>query len=225
MKLRLEDKKLSIELRRQGKTYSEIRAIIPNLPRGTLSGWLRNVKLTKEEETRLKKHLQEIISNAWVKSAWTKKKEKQKRIKKIIEEAKKEYPLLSKNPLFLIGLTLYWAEGGKKQEVFQFSNSDPYAVKAILKWLIKICKIPKERIKFRIFIHKIYAHENCEEFWSNVTGIPITNFQKTIYKPTLHKLKKNLEYKGCVQIRVSKSEFFWKIMGWLQNLIEEFRLK
>jgi len=225
MKLRLEDKYLAIALRRQGKTFSEIRAIIPNLSKGTLSGWLKNVKLTKEEETRLKKHLQEVIGNAWVKAAWTKRKKKRERIKEILEKAKKEYSSLFKNRLFLIGLVLYWAEGNRKTESFQFTNSDPAAIKAMLRWLTKVCKIPKEEIRFRIFIHKIYAHENCEKFWSKVARIPINNFQKTIYKPTPHKLKKNLEYKGCVQIRVFKSEFFWKVMGWLQNLIEEFRLK
>lgn len=225
MKLRLEEKKLTIELRRQGKTYSEIMAIIPNLSKGTLSGWLKNVKLTKEEETRLKKRLQEKISKAWVKSAWTKKKKRQKRIEKIIREAKKEYIFLSKNPLFLIGLILYWAEGGRKQELFSFSNSDPSAVKAMIRWLTEIFKIPKREIKFRIFIHKIYAHENCEKFWSKITGIPIANFQKTIYKPTPHKLKKNPEYKGCVQVRIYKKGFFWKVRGWIQKLIEEFHFK
>lgn len=123
-----------------------------------------------------------------------------------------------------MGLVLYWAEGGKKTEYFQFSNSDPAAVKAAMRWLIKICEIPKEEIKFRVFIHKIYAHEDCEKFWSEIADIPVENFEKTIYKPTPHKLKKNLNYKGCVQIRVLKSELFWKVTCWVQELIKEFGL-
>ena len=225
MKLRLEDKRKAIELRIQGKTFHEIRSNIPNLAKSTLSGWLRNVKLTKEQQERLRKNIEKVTYNARVKAAWTKKKEKQKRIKKILEEAGKEYSLLSKNPLFLVGLVLYWAEGGRKSEVFQFTNSDPSAVKAMLRWLNKICKIPKEKINFRIYIHKIYAYENCEAFWSKITGIPISNFQKTIYKPTPHKIKKNLGYKGRVQIRVFKIDLFWKVMGWIQKLIEEFHFK
>jgi len=225
MKLRLEDKRKSIELRIQGKSFREIRSIIPNLPKSTLSGWLRDVKLTSEQKRKLKRNIEKITYNARVKSAWTKKKKRQERIEKIIKEAKKEYICLSKNPLFLIGLILYWAEGGRKQELFSFSNSDPAAVKAMIKWLTGVFKIPKKEIKFRIFIHKIYAHENCEEFWSKITGIPVANFQKTIYKPTPHKLKKNLEYKGCVQVRIYKTEFFWKVMGWIQKLVEEFQFK
>jgi hypothetical protein len=224
MKLRLEDKKLAIELRRQGKTYSEIMAIVSNLPKGTLSGWLKNVKLTKEEERRLKKRLQEKISKAWVKATWTKKKKKEERIKKILKEAEKEYIFLSKNPLFRLGVALYWTEGGRKSEMFQFSNSDPHIITAMIRWLTKVCNIPIEKIKFRIYIHKIYAHEHCEEFWSKITGIPVSKFYKTVYKPTPHKLKRNPDYKGCAQIRILKTDFYWKVIGWIQKLIKEHHL-
>jgi hypothetical protein len=83
-----------------------------------------------------------------------------------------------------------------------------------MRWLTKICKIPKEKIKIRVFIHKIYANENCEKYWSQITGIPISKFQKTIYKPTPHKIKRNLDYKGCIQIRMGGVELFRKVMGW-----------
>jgi len=152
-------------------------------------------------------------------------KKKQERIQRIIRIAEKEYYHLSKNPLFLIGLILYWVEGSRKHEAFQFTNSDPSAIKAMIKWLTEIHKIPNEKIKFRVYIHKIYAHENCEKFWSNITDIPVKNFQKTIYKPTPHKIKKNQDYKGCVQIRVFNTEFFWKVMGWIQMLVKEFQFK
>lgn len=218
MKIRLEEKKRAIELRIQGKTYREILSLIPNLSKSTLSGWLRNVKLTNEQEEKLRKNIERITYNAKVKSAWLKREEKLKRIERIFEEAEREYSLLSKNPLFLIGVILYWAEGSKKSEIFQFSNSDPDAIKAMIKWLTEICKIPKEEIKIRVYIHKVYAHEKCEEFWSQITGIPLSRFYKTIYKPTPHKLKKNPNYKGCVQIRVLKTEFFWKVMGWIEKL-------
>jgi len=225
MKLRLEDKRKAIELRIRGKTYKEIRAIIPNLPKSTLSGWLRNVRLTKEQGARLKKHLQEITYNARIKTAWTKKKKKQERIQKIFEEAKKEYPLLSKNPFFLIGLTLYWAEGSKSSECVQFSNSDPRLIKIMMKWFRKICKIPEEKIKTHIYIHRVYRKENCEKFWSKVTNIPLSRFGKTTLKPTPHKIKKNLDYKGVCRIDISDVNLLRKIIGWQQALYEIFEKK
>lgn len=224
MKMRLKDKNKAIHLRAQGKSYSEIISSIPNLSKSTLSGWIRNIKFSPEQEQNLKKHIEEITHNAREKSAWIKKEKRRERIQKIIEGAGKEYFYLSKNPFFLICLSLYWAEGNKKTEHFQFTNSDPHAIKAIMRWLIKTCKIPKNEIKFRLYMHRIYAHENCEKFWSEITDIPVSRFQKTIFKPTPHKIKKNINYKGCVQLRVLKSAFHWRVMGWMQKLIKEYRL-
>ncbi len=224
MKMRLEDKRKAIELRIQGKTYREIQFLIPNLPKATISNWLSNLRLTPIQEKVLKKHLKEVNYSAKVKSAWVKKEAKKERIKKYFHEAEKEYITLSKNPFFLICLSLYWAEGNKKTEFFQFTNSDPRAIKAIMRWLITLCGIPKKDIKFRLYMHKIYAHENPEKFWSKITKIPISDFQKTIFKETPHKIKKNIDYKGCVQLRVFKTGFYWKMVGWIQLLIKEYEL-
>ena len=59
-----------------------------------------------------------------------------------------------------------------------------------MRWLRKICKISEDEIKIRLYTHKIFLNENYEKFWSEITAIPISNFQKTIYKDTPHKSKK-----------------------------------
>src|SRR3989338_1588761 len=177
MKLRLENKNKAINLRIQGKTYSEIRSIILNLSKSTLSGWLKGIKLTPKQNELLRRNLEKVNYNARAKAGWTKKAKKKERIKAIFEQAEKDYFSLKNNNLFLIGLSLYWAEGNKKTEMFQFTNSDPEAIKIAIKWLIDICLIPKDKIKIRLYMHKIYAHENCEKFWSKVTKIPYNKFQ------------------------------------------------
>lgn len=224
MKLRLEDKRKAIEFRIKGKTFSEIRSIIPNLPKSTLSGWLRDVKLTKKQRKLLLKNIKRVTYNARVKAGWTRRIKNEERTRDFISEAEKEFASFSKNSLALIGIVLYWAEGGRKSSYFQFTNSDPVIIKTIMKWLREFCKIAEEKMKIRIYIHKIYAHEKCENFWSKVTSIPISHFQRTIYKPTPHRIKKNLDYKGCVQIRVLNTEFFRKIMGWQKGMIKYFHL-
>jgi len=221
MKLRLEDKNRAIDLRIQGKTYSEIRSKISNLSKSTLSGWLSKMRLTPKQSELLKGNLERINYNARVKAGWTKKAKKREKIRVIFQQAENEYQNLKNNNLFLIGLSLYWAEGNKKTEMFQFTNSDPEAIKIVIKWLVEIYLIPKEKIKIRLYIHKVYAHENCEKFWSKTTGIPYQKFQKTIYKPTAHKMKKNPDYKGCIQLRVLKTDFYWKVMGLIKALIND----
>ena len=224
MKLRLNDKKIALKLRSQGKTYGEILSVIPNLPKSTLSGWLKNIELTPQQESKLKKHLKLVLYRGQAKSALVKRKEREKRIKNIRKEAREEYIKLSKTPFFLVGLVFYWAEGSKKSKFFQFTNSDPIAIKTMLRWLRKTCKIPEKEIRLGIQIHKIYADENCEKFWAKISGIPSRNFLKTTYKPTPHKIKRNPDYKGCVHLRIYRTAFFLKVMEWLQNLIKEYKL-
>ncbi len=226
MKLRLEDKKKAISLRIEGKTYKEIMSIIPNLPKSTLSCWLRNVKLTKSQEKILAKNVKKIDYNARAKASWTRRQRNLARSKRIASLAKKESKKLLKNPLFLAGVVFYWAEGARKNaSYFSFSNSDPDVIKIMMDWLVKFNKIPKDKIKIRLFIHKIYALENCEGYWSKITGIPASHFLKTIYKPTPHKIKKNINYKGCVQIRVYNADFFKKMKGWKDGVVDLLNIK
>ena len=205
MKLRLGDKRRAIELRIQGKTYSEIRSVIPDLSKSTLSHWLSNVKLTPEQEKRLRRNIEKITYNARAKTAWSKKQKRIAQTRYIIEQAKEELPSLLKSHLFLMGLSLYWAEGSKANGCIQFANSDPQLIKIMMQWFRKVCRVPEEKIRVHIYIHRIYSHENCEEFWSKITGVPVSRFGKTTYKPTPHKIKKNLDYKGVCRIEIGRA--------------------
>lgn len=222
MRMRLEDKRTAIDFRIEGKSYREIRSLIPNLSKSTLSNWLRNVILTKEQEKRLKSNIENIVLSARAKSAWTNRQKNLERTKIIFEEAKKELPSLVKNPLFLIGLSLYWAEGSKTSNCVQFSNSDSRLIKIMLRWFKEICNIPNEKMKIHIYIHEIYKHENCEQFWSKVTNVPVSRFGKTTYKASPHKIKKNLNYKGVCRVDISNVNLLKRIFGWQQGVATMF---
>ena len=43
-----------IELRKTGKTYTEIRKLYP-VPKGTLSDWLKNIKIPKKSREEMEK--------------------------------------------------------------------------------------------------------------------------------------------------------------------------
>lgn len=223
MKLRLEDKNKAIELRQKGYSYNEIRGLIPNVSKGTLSGWLKHILLTSVQKRRILAKIRIGSEQARAKGAWTNKRKAIDRINNIQKEARKEFPVLLKNNLFLTGLSLYWAEGAKTNGRFQFINSDPEMMKIILKWVRKIFRISDNDILVRLYIHEIYKKENCEQFWSKITKIKEDKFQRTIYKPTKHLIKKNINYKGCCRIELRGSELFWKITKWREMLIQYYK--
>lgn len=218
--MRIEDRNKAIELRKQGKSYNEIRGIISNLSKGTLSVWLRDIDLTKEQQIALKKRAKTKCDKGRLKGAETNKNKRINSILKIKNEAKLEFSVLAKDPLFITGLVLYWAEGAKTQERFQFINSDYRIIKIMIDWLEKTCKIHRNEVKYRLYIHKVYAQEDCEKFWAEIIGVSEKNFKKSVYKPTPHKIKKNLKYKGCLRMEYGGVDFFRKVMGWQEALNE-----
>lgn len=222
MKIRLEDKRKAIELRQLGYSYNEIVEKIPNLSKSTLSCWLRTIELTDAQKNRILQKIEEASISARIKGSWANKEKAIKRIECLQKEAESEYKELLKNPLFTSGLSLYWAEGSKKSKRFQFINSDPSMIKFMMGWLRNIFCIKDEEITIRLYLHRIYENEDCELFWEKITNIPKTKFLKTIYKPTVHNVKKNLEYKGCCRIEIKGSKLFWKICKWQEMLARNF---
>ena len=110
--MKTSEKIRAINLRKQGKSYNEILNEIA-VSKSTLSIWLRNIPLRKEQQERLTVHLrQENIKRL----ATKRKKYNQRKRRENIKQATFEFKNLFKNQLFLIGLMLYWAEGDKSEK-------------------------------------------------------------------------------------------------------------
>jgi len=221
--MRLQDRIKAIKLRKQGYTYSQIIKRISNLSKSTLSGWMKKIQLTERQKIKIFSQIKKARRKAALKGSWANREKAIKRISLLQSKAEKEFPKLIQNPLFLIGLTLYWAEGSRTNRCFQFINSDPQIIYVMMTWLRKIGKIKNDDIRIRIYIHKIYKNQKCESFWSEVIKIPKRKFLKTIYKPTPHTIKRNPNYKGCCRIDVNGSELFWKVLKWEELIYKKFK--
>ncbi len=202
MRSRVQDKIQVIALRMQGFSYSEIQQQIP-VSKGLLSGWLKYVKLTTEQERQLLLRLKERSKKGVANAVAVNIEKRKKRELDAYEKAKGIYFLHRTDPVFVAGVCLYWAEGSKRTSCFQFVNSDPEMVTFMVNWVQKYLHIPKEKIALRVLTHADFAEEKYEDFWSKTTGIPLEQFKKTSYKPNKHGIfKKNPEYRGCVRVEL-----------------------
>jgi len=225
---KIEEKEKAIKLRKQGKTYSEILSIVP-VAKSTLAIWLQSVNLSKKEkqEFTIAKRL------ASIRGGQAKKKQRIEKQNKLFLEAKSSIKTLSRYEFFLIGVCLYWAEGTKEKEYHPgsgvaFSNMDPKMIILFLKWLDKICKIPKDMIGFEIMVHESHQErlDEVRRFWSKTTGFPISSFSQVYLKRT--KIKKTNrrnvgeKYNGVLKIKVKKSSnLVRKIASWSESIFEE----
>lgn len=207
----------------QGFSYSEIMKEIP-VSKSTLFGWLRHINLTNEQKVVLAAHIEQNKGLARVKASESNTKRRIQREGLTKEKADQYYVEHSSSRDFIIGLTLYWAEGTKKDTTWSFINSDPEMVSFMYKWMLHYLSISQNKIRVRLFIHEPYKEDNLEVFWSKLLNIPLDSMQKTIYKATLHTVKKNASYKGCVRIYVTGIEYLRTVIHWKEALVNSLKV-
>lgn len=178
---KVQEKNKAIELRHRGMSYKDILNVL-TVSKSSLSLWLKDLPLTEEEKVLLRHRKDSNISRGRIKSATANRKNRLLREKEQFLLAQEEFDIFKVNPLFLTGIGLYWAEGSKRDNTFQFTNSDPEMITFMIRWCTKYLGISVQFVACHLYLHQPYAHEHCEEYWAKTSGIPLENFRKTVYK-------------------------------------------
>lgn len=221
MNINVQLKNKAIELRKKGLSYREIMGEL-NIAKSTVSYWLRDIQLTEKQNIDLRNRLTDKISRGRLQTSIALRAKRMVRENKVFKEAEEEFKRFVKDPFFCIGVSLYWAEGAKKNSYFAFVNSDPNMLVFMVKWIKKYLVSDASLLKYRLFIHTPYKEENLEEFWAKLLGIQAKSFHRTIYKPTPHLIKKNLAYKGCFRVDITRIDVLRKVVAWQKLLIQYY---
>ncbi|MDP2789207.1 MAG: helix-turn-helix domain-containing protein [bacterium] len=218
--MKFTEKILALKLRKSGLSYSKILEKI-KVSKSTLSIWLREIELTSEQKSRLLNKMDQVR----YKVAKRKVADRKKRTKEIIINAKKEISSLKEDPLFFVGLALYWAEGAKNPvETVKFANSDEKMILLIMRWFRKICRVPERKFKIHIHMHTLHFRKNTIKYWSEVTGIPTTQFYRPYTKSTSLGQRRNILYNGTCSIIIHDKSLFRRILGWKLGMQNYFNI-
>ncbi len=178
----------AIELRLQGKSYSEIKEAL-GISKSTLHYWLRDYPLSDKQIRALRDWNPRRIENF-------RKTMQGKRIARqeaAYQRVKKDIGRLNKRDLFIVGFFLYWGEGFKTSTAeVGFANTDPSMVRCFIKWLEGL-GIPKEKLRIRLHLYSDMDREKYEVFWSHTLKIPRKQFQKPYIKESK---REAVKYKG-----------------------------
>ena len=219
------DKIDAIKLRKTGLSYNDISRKL-NVPKSTLSYWLKNIKLSARAVKKLESQGLQRGRLALIARNKLQTKLAAERALTIRIESAKQVPVLMKNKLFIIGIALYWAEGykkgaeGSKWKSVDFANSDPDMIKIMMLFFRKICKVPEEKFKIQLIAHPNINIDQTVIYWSKLTGIPKTQFIKTctsISKYSQNKRNKKSLTHGTIHIRINDVKLFFQIIGWLDG--------
>ncbi len=101
----------------------------------------------------------------------------------------------------------------------EVTNTNPLIVKIFLDFLRESINVPNEKIHAQIQIHKGDNQKEIELFWSKVTDIPMSQFNKTIIREKGNKPEKT---KGTFKVRLYDKATFQKLENLLTLELKEF---
>lgn len=222
--MKMEAKKKAIQLRKEGKTYSEILNIVP-VAKSTLSEWLKSVQLAKPQKQRITRKKKE----AALRGAQARRHTRVSEVQMLERSGLVEVGKISARELWLIGVALYWAEGSKQYEHspstgIMFANSDSRMVLVFLKWLGEM-KIPASAIFFELYVHETRKSEAqmFKRWWARELKVPSSRINRIYFKKGNPKTnRKNIAdlYHGLIRIKVNSSTTLnRRISGWVHGIV------
>ena len=193
----------AIALRKQGYSYEEIHQIT-GIAQGTCSYYLANITLDAAAQDTLnnKRNKGRYVGIAAIKQKRTDRKKKmQARAKKVVQAIQ-----LTKEQAKIYAALLYWAEGGKTLNYFDFANSSGAMVRTFILLMRKGYLIDEKKLTAIIHRHE-YHDEMLKKYWVAVTDIPLDHFCQSYVKPHTG-VRKREGYKGCIHVRYSDIEIW-----------------
>ncbi|MEK7659444.1 MAG: hypothetical protein AAB338_02205 [Patescibacteria group bacterium] len=213
------DRREAIKLRLRGKTYTFIKDYL-NVSKGTLSYWLKNIKLTKSQIENIKRSSTERRIENYIN---TRREKRVKIFESYLKNERRNLLPLSKKDYLIAGLFLYLGEGEKSNWwTTSISNTNPSIIKFSVFWLTKVLKVKKSRVRIHLHLYKDMDIEKEMNFWSKLTGISKKQFRKPYIKKTS---SKNIDYHtfghGTCRILVEDTKLKNKVISAIRIMLEE----
>ena len=204
----------AIKLRKEGFSIGKIECRL-GIPRSTLSGWLKDIKLSKKQKEELTRNWRHALVKARKKAVLWHNAQKEKRLKLAKEQALKTVGVIDitdKKILELVLAILYMGEGTKKKVETSMGNSDPLILKFFLAALKRIYDFDLKKIKCQLSLRADQNPEEMKRFWSKKLGVPINNFGYVNLDKRTIGSKTYPSYKGVCYVRCGNVAIQRKLM-------------
>lgn len=168
------------ELRTQGLTFHEIIEEL-HVPKSTLSGWVADIQHPNHIYFTDRKTWLSQFQRAGVAKLRQKKTD---RIALAVADVKLEIADLHITPQTkkaMLG-ALYWCEGTKVYGTLTFANTDARLILLFITLLRDCYELDETKLRVRLHLHYYHREQEVRRFWSELLGIPESQFQKTYRK-------------------------------------------
>jgi hypothetical protein len=209
-----------VKLRKKGLSYREIEKT-HHISKDTIRRWCKSVILNPQQIKHLNEKQELGRQKAVIQAVQSKKRKVIQAQQLATSIGVSQIGPLSEREEFLIGVSLYFAEGSKTGSGVEFTNSDPESVKFMVNWFQKYCEVDKQKIKFSLWLHENLDETKSIIYWSQLLQVAPKQFGKTFFaknKIESKKGRKNIHIYGIIKARFYSVEKLRLIKGWIKGI-------
>ena len=204
------------ELRISGMSMNEISRYL-GVSKSSVHNWTRDTILSPENQIKLLERGHQNLRNLAIGN----KNKKTQRILEAHHMADHEWPQLKQKPEFLFGLALYLGEGTKVGNIVGITNVDPFLIRSGLKFYQVIGgSLPD--VTCQIILHKGEDPDASLRYWSNETGLPVSQFNKVFLSKISGGNRATRLVQGTLSVRMNCAHLKRKVDRWMELARKEF---
>jgi hypothetical protein len=214
------EQQLARELRRGGMPYKRIASRI-GVSASSVHAWTKDIELSEEQKSfnlrgpRGPQNPEFVArrAKAWAARCRTARLASQDDGRRAAREGDR---------LHEAGCMLYWAEGAKRRNTIQFTNSDPHMLVFFRRFLVEGMAIEPDEIvmSINVYTNNGLTIEEIERYWLDLLELPRSSVRKHMlnHMPTSSsgRAKNKLPY-GVVTLNVHSTWMLQHIYGAIQE--------
>lgn len=197
-------KHAALSLRIKGRSIGDIERKL-DIPRSTLSGWLKDIKLTKDQKLKLFEKSLKSLANARKKAIMWHNLQKEGRLLEAKKEAIKVLGKLNINNKAVLELALsmlYLGEGSKKN-LTSLGNTNPTIMMFFLNSIRILYDIKPSDVRCELHLRNDQSGSQMIKYWSRQLNLKTHQFI-AIKDNRKVKSKTYTTYKGVCVVRCGK---------------------
>lgn len=168
----------ALGMRKKGKSITHIERNL-GIPRSTLSGWFKDIKLSEKHIKRLNKNKYLALEKARKKAVKIHEDQKMQRILSAQKEALDVLGKIDKDNVYILELvlsSLYIGEGFKGSYT-GMGSSETLILQFFINSIRKIYNIPITKISCRLHLRFDQDPKEIKRYWSKELNLPTSNFK------------------------------------------------
>lgn len=193
-------KEEAIKLRKEGTSMTDVESRL-GIPRSTLSGWFKTIRLSQSIKRKLRENSKIALHKGRKKAAMWHNAQKAKRLQEAKEEAGNVLNgINTEDPHILeLALAMLYLGEGFKTRTTALGNSNSLILKFFLAIIRRVFNVDMKKIRCELHLRADQNPQKMKEYWSTELNIPIENFRYVAIDKRTIGSKTYPHYKGvCI---------------------------